>query len=55
MNYKLLVGSILLFVFLVLFYQITKRPPKNVIIRNVLRFDIIIGILAGLYLVITAF
>jgi len=54
MNYKLLIGSILLFVFLVLLYQITKRPPKNVIILNVIRFDIMVGIIAGLYLIITS-
>jgi hypothetical protein len=54
MNYKLLVGAILVFVFLVLLYRITKRPPKNVIIRNVFMFDIITGIVVGLYLVISS-
>jgi hypothetical protein len=54
MNYPLLIGFTLVIVFSCLLFYHLKRPPANRVLRYVLRFDIIVGILVGLYLAFNA-
>jgi hypothetical protein len=52
MNYEIWLGLLMVLVFGVLFYKNYHRPYKNRILRAIFAFDILVGFIAGIYILV---
>ncbi|HYF68388.1 MAG TPA: hypothetical protein VD884_09635 [Ohtaekwangia sp.] len=54
MDYKLILGIILLIAFSFLFFRLLKRPPQHKVLNFIFMFDVVVVVIAGLYLIATS-
>ena len=54
MDYKLMLGIIFLVAFLFLLFRLLKRPQQHKVLNFIFLFDVVVGVIAGFYLIATS-
>lgn len=53
MDYKLILGIIFLIAFSFLLFRLLRRPVQHKVLNFVFLFDVVVGVIAGFYLIAT--